>query len=345
MEKIRPTIIDVARQAGVSKSTVSYAMRNSPLITNATKKKIQSIARKMGYLPSMVYSIMGSGNRMKGTRSNLLPLAYLHDNPSETESNKYYFKLLAESALSYGYYLDPYDISKFDSARKIEKVLFQCGYCGVIIGRVMSDKSLAYELDLSKFIVVFYSNTLWNSKYHRVSDDVFNAVQIAWDRTVEAGYRRIGVTPCCHSPSVPDDELRLAAVLQRQKRDVETVEEIPPFTGNPGDMTSFKAWIKKWRPDAVIGFQSQHYYCLKDMGFKIPRNIGYAGLFVYPQDKWSNFISGILDQERRVAETSISVIDQEIRKRTIGIPEQVLTVLLEPQWSEGKTLLKGNVRK
>ncbi len=282
---------------------------------------------------------------MKGSKSNLLPLAYLYDSPGDMESNQNYFKLIAESAANYGYYLDPYNMSRFDLAHKLENMLYHRGYCGVIIGRVMSDKSLAYELDLGRFTVMCYSNTLRNYKYHRVSDDVFNAVQIAWDKSVEAGYRRIGVATCCHSPSIPDDELRLAAVLQRQRQDSGITDEIPPFTGGHGDIPSFKEWVKKWRPDSVIGFHGHHYYCLKEMGFKIPDDIGYASFFVYPQNKLSKFISGIVDQECRVAEISISILDQEIRKRTIGIQIQPLTVLIEPRWNEGKTLLEINAHK
>ncbi|MFS1512069.1 LacI family DNA-binding transcriptional regulator [Chengkuizengella sp. SCS-71B] len=46
------TIKDVAKQAGVSFSTVSKALRNSPLVTEKTKKKILNVAKEMGYQPN-----------------------------------------------------------------------------------------------------------------------------------------------------------------------------------------------------------------------------------------------------------------------------------------------------
>ncbi|WP_100406446.1 LacI family DNA-binding transcriptional regulator [Bacillus solitudinis] len=48
------TIKDIAKQAGVSYSTVSKALRNSPLVKEPTKKKIIRIAEQLGYQPNIV---------------------------------------------------------------------------------------------------------------------------------------------------------------------------------------------------------------------------------------------------------------------------------------------------
>lgn len=47
------TIKDIARSAGVSYSTVSKALNNSPLVKEATKKKILTIAHELGYHPNI----------------------------------------------------------------------------------------------------------------------------------------------------------------------------------------------------------------------------------------------------------------------------------------------------
>lgn len=46
----RPTIIDVARQAGVSKSTVSLVLQNSPLVKEATREQVRTAMNDMGYV-------------------------------------------------------------------------------------------------------------------------------------------------------------------------------------------------------------------------------------------------------------------------------------------------------
>lgn len=46
------TIKDIAHQAGVSFSTVSKALRNSPLVQDSTKQKVLQIAAELGYHPN-----------------------------------------------------------------------------------------------------------------------------------------------------------------------------------------------------------------------------------------------------------------------------------------------------
>ena len=47
--KEKATSFDIAYQAGVSQSTVSRALRNSPLVNEATRLKVQAIAKELNY--------------------------------------------------------------------------------------------------------------------------------------------------------------------------------------------------------------------------------------------------------------------------------------------------------
>jgi LacI family transcriptional regulator len=46
----RPTIIDVAREAGVSKSTVSLVLQNSPQVREETRKLVRATMARLGYV-------------------------------------------------------------------------------------------------------------------------------------------------------------------------------------------------------------------------------------------------------------------------------------------------------
>ena len=47
--KSKPTSFDIAYRAGVSQSTVSRALRNSPLVNEETRLKVQAIAKELNY--------------------------------------------------------------------------------------------------------------------------------------------------------------------------------------------------------------------------------------------------------------------------------------------------------
>ena len=55
----RPTINDVARAAGVSKSTVSLVLKNSPLVREETARDVRAVMGRMGY----VYNRAAAGLR------------------------------------------------------------------------------------------------------------------------------------------------------------------------------------------------------------------------------------------------------------------------------------------
>ncbi|WP_234913751.1 LacI family DNA-binding transcriptional regulator, partial [Sinorhizobium medicae] len=47
MGKERVTVVDIARAAGVSKSTVSLVLQGSPLVNEATRAKVNAAIREL----------------------------------------------------------------------------------------------------------------------------------------------------------------------------------------------------------------------------------------------------------------------------------------------------------
>ena len=57
----RPTIAEVAKKAGVSRSTVSYALSNKRPISEDTRKRIQQAIDELGFRPNPVAKRLASG--------------------------------------------------------------------------------------------------------------------------------------------------------------------------------------------------------------------------------------------------------------------------------------------
>lgn len=70
----KPTINDVASRAGVSKKTVSRVINRSPMLTSATREKVENAIRDLGYVPNQQA-------RALALRRNFL-IVLLHDNPN-----------------------------------------------------------------------------------------------------------------------------------------------------------------------------------------------------------------------------------------------------------------------
>src|SRR3954452_2061149 len=59
----RPTAADVARQAGLSRATVSYVINNTPhqVIPERTRQRVLAAAAELGYTPSAAARALSSG--------------------------------------------------------------------------------------------------------------------------------------------------------------------------------------------------------------------------------------------------------------------------------------------
>lgn len=98
-----PTSRDIAEIAGVSQATVSRALRNSPLVREETRQKIQRIARELNYY------VNRNAAGLRTHQSNTLALLLFDDTPPGAKQPKQNLFLLSmldyitRSAAVYGY--------------------------------------------------------------------------------------------------------------------------------------------------------------------------------------------------------------------------------------------------
>jgi LacI family transcriptional regulator len=82
-ERRRVTLQVIADRLAVSTATVSLALRDSPVVAEATKRKVQKVARDLGYIYNR------SAASLRTSRTNILAVAF-HD-----LSNPYFAEMLA----------------------------------------------------------------------------------------------------------------------------------------------------------------------------------------------------------------------------------------------------------
>jgi len=87
--KAKATSFDIAYQAGVSQSTVSRALRNSPLVNKETRDKIQAIAKELNY------KVDKNASNLRSQQSDTIALLLFED-PSDDDSsiNPFFLSML-----------------------------------------------------------------------------------------------------------------------------------------------------------------------------------------------------------------------------------------------------------
>lgn len=94
---------DIARLAGVSVSTVSRALNNSPLVNDATKVKVKALAQSLNY----TIDIGAQNLRLKNNRTVAVVIPYDKKNPQHV-SDPFFLTMLgyiADELTKLGYYM------------------------------------------------------------------------------------------------------------------------------------------------------------------------------------------------------------------------------------------------
>src|SRR3954464_15932083 len=78
-----PTIVDVARHAGVSTAAVSFALNGRPGVAPGTRERIHAVADKLGWEPS------ASARSLGGRKEHTLGLVIARD-PTDLSADPFF---------------------------------------------------------------------------------------------------------------------------------------------------------------------------------------------------------------------------------------------------------------
>lgn len=99
--KSKTTSFDIAYRAGVSQSTVSRALRNSPLVNEETRKRIQAIAKEMHY------TVDKNASNLRSQHSDTLAVLLFEDPTSDdSQINPFFLSMIGSitrACSQYGY--------------------------------------------------------------------------------------------------------------------------------------------------------------------------------------------------------------------------------------------------
>ena len=124
----RVTLKDIAKSAGVSLATVSFALRGDRRFTKACRDKIKAIAEAMGYQSNAAATALVQLRRCSTVKPIQDALAWInawHDPKALRELPDYdlYWKGAFKAAQKFGYRLDEFLISEEITPHRLQNIL------------------------------------------------------------------------------------------------------------------------------------------------------------------------------------------------------------------------------
>jgi DNA-binding LacI/PurR family transcriptional regulator len=178
-----PSIKDIARKAGVSHSTVSRALHNSPLIGPETAARIRAIAKRSGYVPSAVArSLVSRTTRTVGVVVTTIADPFIGEVVEGIESmaNEHRYSVILANS-----HADPeLEIKVVDSfsERRVDGILVTASRVGALHGKRLAGTNVP---------IVLINNQHPGDFVHSVGIDNIAASRAIVTHLLELGHRRI----------------------------------------------------------------------------------------------------------------------------------------------------------
>lgn len=329
------TVRELAHLAGVSHATVSRALRDSPRISLAVRRRIQKLAQEHHYQPHpLVSKLMSQLPHVKSiSRATLAVvtaswpdwrnLAFLMETYLGVESR----------AQELGYRVEEFALSDYGmSCRRLSDVLYARGIEGLIIMPLLHSPG-HLSMKWPRFSSVAIGRSLVLPPLHRVSFGHHDNMVLALRQLRRRGYRRIALAL--------DDDLAarvgnayLAEFLSYQQT-LAATDRIPLFQQAELQVAEVAEWLRKHRADALICNYNPTHLGLRAAGFRIPEDLGYATLDAFPAPAG---VSGIDQRPQAVGSSAVDMLTSHLNRNELGLPRVPKLMHIPGIWVQGETL-------
>jgi LacI family transcriptional regulator len=268
------TIRDIARLAGVSKSTVSKALNDRPDVGEGTKKKVLEVTKKVNFTPHAF------GKALKKKKSENIGVLFCRDIHS-LSGNPFYIRVLEgiEAELAVNNYNLLLQIINETTPDKLPKMIRERLVDGLILVGTFRENHLRRILD-SQYKVVLIDPNIQRSEHCQVLIDNEHGAFQATRYLIDRGHKRIGFI---------SGDLSRVSFLQRyngyikalKSQKIEVNENMIRTGGLENGYELVNYLLQRNNITAIFSANDINallgYKAIHEMGLKIPDDISIVG--------------------------------------------------------------------
>jgi LacI family transcriptional regulator len=339
-----PTIADIAKEAGVSTATVSFALNNKKGVSAGVKEKILGIAARMGY--SRIITEWYNVN--ENIRIKFLKIAK-HGHTVNEQHNAFiteYLEGIESEALKRKYKLEVSFLNRIpiEQIIKSQKDVPADGY--IVLGTELESRELSCFAGLNKpivFLDTYFPMTIYDCIDIDNFDGVFRVIQHLYDN----GHRSVGLIKCKSSYKTRNSVMRELGYMEVMEYFSLPLEEKYIFGVDPtldGACRDISAYLKTARslPTAffcindIIAFGCVR--ALRERGYGVPEDISITGFDDLPSGKlFDPPLTTVRVSTRRIGQRALEKLAMQIAGIDEGPPENILI--------PGKLVPRSSVKK
>jgi len=333
-----PTLRTLARELGLSRTTVSDALRGSPRVKSATVDLVRAAAKAAGYERNpLTGAVMSQLRRSRGQqfRGVLAALEVVDPHRSDLtiRYNQALVQGISDRANHLGFKVERFEIGP-QSVRlsRLDTILHTRGIQGLVLLPASGFPDLS-SLSWQRYTAVYADYFIDHPPLHCVCSDHYRSMVGLLQELHARGYRRPGLFM-----EIPLDE-RLqfrweGAYLALQKY-LPDITEVPLLRMPKTNRSDFEAWFRKYDPDVVLGHFPDAIAWMRGCGASLPKT--HAFVCLNSLRAAGNCAALDLQVEQLGARSAELVIGQLLHNE-FGVPAQPSLTTVAAKLVEGPTL-------
>lgn len=340
---MRVTLKDIATKVGVTKTTVSLALRGRQGVSEAIRAQIRRVADEMGYVADPILHRLAEYRRTNETASFQGVIAWLNHwlKPELLRSFhefEQYWRGAKLATKRMGYRLEESIWPADRPAKQAEQALLDRSVLGLLIPPHPPEVEWN-DFDWRKFSLIRFGLSMRQVDSNLVTADHQRGMVMAIKKIHDYGYCRIGfVYNQAHDCSMGGNFLSGFLWAQRLLR---VKHAIPPLNSETKTAQfvartkrDLDVWMKKYKPDAILTARPETPKLLSELGYLIPRDVAVASTSPYD----ISVDAGIDQCPKAIGQIAAEMLIKQISLNEHGEPPEPCRILVESRWQDGKSL-------
>lgn len=335
-----PTLRSLAKELGISRTTVSDALRGSPRVKAATVTRVRAAAAAAGYvrnpLTGTVMSLLrrSSGQEFRGV-IGALEMVAAEPSPHAVRYSDALMVGIHRRAAEVGFKVEKFEIGPAGvTLKRLDTILLTRGIQALILLPSAGFPDFS-ALTWSRYTGVYTDYFIDHPPLHCVCSDHYRSMVALLQTLHSRGYRRPGLFM-----EVPIDErlqYRWEGAFIAMQSYLPDIGNVPPllFRGAV-KRDELLSWFHEYKPDVIFGHETEALRWLRAAGVKVPAQAAFVCLNSLRAPAGCAALDFQADQ---LGSRATALVTAQLLHNEFGVPEEPSLTTISARWVEGETIL------
>jgi len=336
------TLRTLAKSLGLSRTTISDALRGSPRVKAETVQRVREAAKVAGYVHNpLTGAVMSQLRRSRGQQFRgvlaVLEIDIAGRSAHAARYNQSVLKGVTDRAEELGFRTERFELGDNGiRLNRLDTILHTRNIQGIVLLPASGLPDLS-GLNWQRYTAVYADLFINNPPLHCVCLDHYRSMLMLLRTLHDRGYRRPGL----FMEISLDERLQYrweGAFLALQKY-LPNITEVPALRANNLSREDFLPWFRKYKPDVVLGHFPEAISWMQECGARLPKTHGFVCLNSL---RVTDEQCAALDfQPALIGSRAAELVIGQLLHNELGIPVQPSLTTIPARFIEGPTLRAG----